>query len=238
MKKVNKKVDNKIKFSPSDDLDKLANNSKRRVLKTKSANNSKLISLAGTPHNAFLLSLKNKSTSIKSFISKLRLRKFKRPVKYKKRSDSFIEIINLDDRMLCSKNPLIHPEAVAFLFNLDGCSKNLLFYLILNQVNVTTCQYSFNQHVVDEFREYASTVFYTEYRNETIKQAHRSLVERNLTSNVSRGIYFINPLITGGKSEADRRMLLTEYSKHLIQKKGADPVKDIYPIYFKKVSSF
>jgi hypothetical protein len=136
--------------------------------------------------------------------------------------------------MLCSNNSLIHPEAVAFLFNLDGCSKNLLFYLILNQVNITTCKYCFNQHVIDEFREHASTVFYTEYKNETIKKAHRSLVERNLTSNVSRGIYFINPFITGGKSEADRRILLTEYSKHLIKKKGADPVKDIYPIYFKK----
>lgn len=106
MKKVNKKVGNKIKISPSDDLDKNANNSKRKGLKSKpiNGNGNRLISIAGTPHNAYLLSLKNKSASIKSFISKLRLRKFKRPVKYKKRSDSFIEIINLDDRMLCSNN--------------------------------------------------------------------------------------------------------------------------------------
>ena len=238
MKEVNKKVGNKIKVRPSDDLDKSANKSKRKVLKTKTDNDSKLISLAGTPHNAFLLSLKNKSASVKSFISKLRLKKIKRPVKYKKRSDSFIDIINLDDRMLCSNNSLIHPEAVAFLFNLDGCSKNLLFYLILNQVNITTCKYCFNQHVIDEFREHASTVFYTEYKSETIKKAHRSLVERNLTSNVSRGIYFINPLITGGRSETDRRILLTEYSKHLINKKGADPIEDIYPVYHKSLSSF
>jgi|688.fasta_scaffold305102_2 hypothetical protein len=229
-----------LRRSTSDDLDKTAKNKKVKSLKNKAAIANNLISITGTPHCAFLLSLNNKPVSKKSnsFVTKIKLRKFKRPVKYKKAVDSYISIINVDDRMLYSTSTLIHPEGVAFLFHLDGCSKNLLLYLILNKVDLKTCKYGFNQHVVDEFREYASTFFYTEYKNETIKQAHRNLVERNITSNEIRGVYFINPLITGGRSEADRRILLTEYSKHLINKTGVDPKEDIYPIYYKSVSRF
>ncbi len=145
----------------------------------------------------------------------------------------YIKVVCVDDKFV-TPNLRLNPEAVAFLFHIDGCAKNLALFILLKELDYNSGQYKFNQHIVDDFIEYSNQLFYTKYKVDTVKKAHRTLVEQNLTTNISRGIYLINPLFVGGKNETGRRILISDYNKHLRTKKSADVVQDIYPLFVKK----
>lgn len=128
----------------------------------------------------------------------------------------------------------IHPEGFAFLFCVGGCSKNLLLFILLHKHDIQTGLYKFNTSVVDEFQNFSLKYFSENYTDSTIKQAHRDLVTSNITLNVKRGTYFLNPLLSGGKNSSGRRNLVNEYTRILVtHRKQFD--KDFYPLY-KKVS--
>lgn len=140
---------------------------------------------------------------------------------------------NFNDKLLIPELNL-HPEAVAFLFYVDGCAKNLLFYLILFELDNLSGRYSFNAQVVNDYKNYVEQFFDKQYSDSTIKQEHRKLESLNITVNVSYGKYFLNPLISGGKNESSRRNLLCEYSKVLLSKSKKDVFEDLYPYYNSK----
>ena len=105
-----------------------------------------------------------------------------------------------------------------------------MFYLLLREFNYKTGEYSFNRLTIAQFIDYCDQVYGDKYSVSTVKQAHQELVEKNITLNISRGSYFLNPLIAGGKGrrEYSRRMLLRAYSLLLI-KKNRNPETDLYP---------
>jgi hypothetical protein len=126
----------------------------------------------------------------------------------------------------------IQPEAFSFLFFLGGCSKNLLLYILVQMHDDRTGHYSFTISNINDFINFCSNHFEVSYSIDTVKQEHRKLVKSNVTLNVNRGTYFLNPLIAGGNNEAERRSLIREYTD-LLRRKKKDPVAGIYPTYEK-----
>jgi hypothetical protein len=168
----------------------------------------------------------------------------------------------------------LSPEAFGFLFHVDGCKKNLLFYIIQHQVdfrittkaveskkvntnatvdetlddvielktkkrtqlnyreNINQCRYKFDNLTIKQFIEYSKEIFDTVYKINTVKQAHRDLVDMNITSSELRTKYFLNPLFIDFRNDANKRNLANQYCKLLI-KKGEDLFLGFYPVYKK-----
>ena len=145
-------------------------------------------------------------------------------------SDGFIDLKYVDDKYITPTLKL-HPEFAAFVFHIDGCAKNLLFYIVMYNLDHQTGYYSFNVQVRDHFNKYCQELFGTTYKDTTIKQAHRTLEEHNITCNLKKGTYFLNPLVAGGKTETVRRELINAYTKLLQSKIQKDAFKDLYPKY-------
>lgn len=148
-------------------------------------------------------------------------------------SNGFIDLKCVDDRYITLTLKL-HPEFAAFIFHIEGCAKNLLFYIVMYNLDHDTGHYSFNVQVRDHFNKYCQELFGTIYKGTTIDQAHRSLEENNITCNLKKGTYFLNPLVAGGKTETVRRCLINDYTKLLQSKVQKDAFKDLYPKYSKR----
>lgn len=126
----------------------------------------------------------------------------------------------------------LHTESVSFLFHVNGCPKNLLLYIVARKLDVYTGRYAFNNLTIQEFISYSLNFFGTTYTVNTVKQAHRELVNYNICLNVRHGEYFLNPRLAGGKGVDGRRALEKEYTK-LLEGKGLDHLVSIYPVYLK-----
>jgi hypothetical protein len=127
----------------------------------------------------------------------------------------------------------LHPESAAYLFHINGCSKNLLLYIIIYQQDRLTGMYTFNVYVREQFQEYCLSQFGQTYSDSTITQAHRDLTDHNICQNVKSKQYFINPMLAGGKTIDERRQLIRSYTA-LLLKKGKDPDSYLYPSYHPK----
>lgn len=157
-------------------------------------------------------------------------KKYLRPVGKTAPDDTgYVDLISVEDGYLGPALKL-HPEAAAFLFFINGCAKNLLFFILMQRVKEETGLYYFNPMVIDIFKKYAEQLFQTKYTTSTIKQAHRDLVDRKITCNVKRWEYFLNPLIAGSKNESNRRDLIKKYS-NLLKEKRKNAFLDLYPVY-------
>lgn len=181
-------------------------------------------------HRDFIKHLSKKALGAKGD-PKFKVKRFERPINSNPSdAEGFTMVNKVNDKFITPELNL-HPEAASFLFHVEGCAKNLLFYLVLYELNNHTGHYPFNAQIVSRFKSYAGELFGREYTEETIQQAHRKLEQSNVTANISKGKYFLNPLIAGGKSEAARRSLISDYSKLLNSKPQKDPFMDLYPIY-------
>ena len=164
---------------------------------------------------------------------KFKINKYKRPLRsLPPDSNGFIDLFYVDDRYITPTLKL-HPEFAAFIFHIEGCAKNLLLYLIMYKLDHETGYYSFDIQVRDHFNKYCQELFGTTFKDTTINQAHRLLEEYNVTCNLRRGIYFLNPLVAGGKTETMRRDLIKRYTELLHKKNQKDAFADIYPRYKK-----
>jgi hypothetical protein len=181
-------------------------------------------------HRAFIKQLSKKALNAKGD-PKFKVKRFERPINSSPSYAEGITMLNKTTEKFITPELNLHPEAVAFLFYVEGCAKNLLFYLVLYELNNHTGHYPFNAQIVSRFKSYAADLFGREYTEDTIQQAHRKLEQNNVTANISKGKYFLNPLVAGGKSEAARRSLISDYSKLLNSKPQKDPFMDLYPIY-------
>ena len=119
-----------------------------------------------------------------------------------------------------------------FLFLITGCPKNLLLYVKDKRLNDYMGGDAFNNLTVQEFISYAKDFFGTTYTTNTVKQAHRELIDYNVCLNVKQGEYFLNPRLAGGKGVDGRRALEKEYTE-LLKSKGLDHLNALYPVYLK-----
>lgn len=162
---------------------------------------------------------------------KFKAKRYQRPINSSPSDAAGFTKVNSATDSIIAPELNLHPESVAFLFHIDGCAKNLLFYLIIHELNTLNGHYSFNVKIVAQFSKYSEELFGMKYTDSTIQQAHRKLEQKNVTTNISKGKYFLNPLIAGGKNEAARRELLSAYSRLLESKPQKDEYADLYPIY-------
>jgi hypothetical protein len=185
--------------------------------------------ITSTDHYAFIKHVTQ--NAISSVGRKFKLNKYLRPLRIVKVDDEFINIVNVDDRIVTPTMKL-HPESVAFMFHLNGCAKNIAFYLVMLELNHNTGEYQYNALIRDKFKTYAEKFFGVKYESTTIDQSHRDLVTANLVLNISTHLYIMNPLFAGGGSDIGRIMISKKYTE-LLKLKSKDPVLGIYPKYFK-----
>jgi len=155
---------------------------------------------------------------------------FIRPVKPKNLSNEVVGFIENKEYIFKQKLK-INPEALPFLFNLNGYPKKLLMFILLDNFNVTTCEYRWNAQKIEVFQNFCLSIDGTRKCSIAMaKKAHLSLVKENVTLSLSRGNYMLNPLIAGGNVTATERELVLKYSCYLIKKKG-NAETHFYPRY-------
>lgn len=143
-----------------------------------------------------------------------------------------INSLMTSDEILLDPPLKLHAEAVSFLFHINGCPKNLLLFIVARKLNTHTGRYSLNNLTIQEFISYAKDFFGTTYTTNTVKQAHRELIDYNVCLNEKQGEYFLNPRLAGGKGVDGRRALEKEYTE-LLKNKGLDHLVGLYPVYLK-----
>jgi hypothetical protein len=198
-------------------------------MRTTAKRNRYLETITSTYHYRFIRYVTQ--NAIASLGRKFRMHKYLRPLRIEKVDDEFTNIVNADDRLITPTIKL-HPESVAFLFHLNGCAKNLAFYIVMLELNHNTGEYYFNALIKERFKAYAESLFGEKYKPDTINQAHRDLVNSNLVLNISTHLYLVNPLFAGGGSDAGRILLTKKYTE-LLKLKSKDALTGIYPKYFK-----
>ena len=141
----------------------------------------------------------------------------------------------------------LYPEALPYLFKLDGCAKRLFLFLLVFHMKPSKdhvkkkgkaadelrfeggIEFRFNASTVDEFLALCK-LFGESYKEDSVKQAMKDLRKANIVLNVRRGLNVVNPMITGGTNERARVTLIKEYGFQLLQN-GYDVVDDFYPRY-------
>jgi hypothetical protein len=136
------------------------------------------------------------------------------------------------DEILLDPPLKLHAEAISFLFHINGCPKNLLLFIVARKLDPHTGRYSLNNLTIQEFISYAKNFFCTTYTVNTVRQAHRELINSNVCINVKQGEYFLNPKLAGGKGIDGRRVLEKEYTE-LLKNKNLNHLESLYAVYSK-----
>ena len=162
--------------------------------------------------------LKHVVTKHKKVVQRVHAESFKRPINYiTNKETGIIQPCYVKDRFLVI-NYRLHPEALPFLFSVDGCAKNLLLYLVFFKVDIYSNRYTWNALIQDQFKEYAIENHQKSYSRSTIKQAHEILKFQNITISVGRGLCFLNPRVASCTNKDKRRDLNNAYSTVLLEK--------------------
>jgi hypothetical protein len=149
----------------------------------------------------------------------------------KKAAGDGVEDLGFEDLRVLNKAFPIYPEALAYLFKVEGCTKQLFMYLLIFHVDRGTGEFKFNASIVKEFLDLCK-LFGESYKEDSVKQAMKNLRKMNVVLNLKRGLNMVNPMITGGNNEKARQSLIKEYGFQLLQE-GKDVINDFYPRYKK-----
>ncbi len=131
----------------------------------------------------------------------------------------------IEDRLMI-KRLILYPEAIPYLFNLEGCPKKLFLFLLLFRIDIQG-EFPFNSSVISLFKQLCE-LYPPIYSEDTVKQAMKHLRAQNIVLNLRKGVNMINPMITSGNTEQDRIRLIGEYNFQLLQQ-GLNTTKDFYP---------
>ena len=82
---------------------------------------------------------------------------FNRPIKKNTTLDNVVTFDTSNESLFAHRLSL-NTELLAFLFFLEGCPKKLLLFLIICEVDDTTCLFSWNSQTVDMFKEFCKTL--------------------------------------------------------------------------------
>jgi len=156
---------------------------------------------------------------------KIQTKKFKRPTTYAAHENILLPHAEIEEKIFFKKI-VLYPEAIPFLFTLEGCPKRLFLYLLLYKED-RQGEFIFNSSVIEHFRQFCE-LYPPVYNQATVKQAMKHLRAQNIILNCKKGLNIINPLITGGNNEKDRIRLIGEYNFQLLQR-GLDTYRNFYP---------
>jgi hypothetical protein len=128
----------------------------------------------------------------------------------------------------------IHPEFLPYFFGVDaGCPQKLLLFIIFHVANINTCEFQFNQQVIQQFIEYGTAINKASiYKATVVKKAIRKLVAANLVVSVQRMSYMLNPLIL--TSPKTKRWALINSYVQILLRKGKVVDASFLPKYDKK----
>lgn len=143
-------------------------------------------------------------------------------------SSDYVKLERAREQVLENK-VCIRPEYLAVSFNLEGCPRQLLDYIVHHELSPIKNTCRLNEQTISRFTEFCA-LFGKSYSPGTIRKSIRTLVENNAIQNVSRGVYMVNPLIASCGNYDMRRALINDYSKLLIDK-GKDAILDFLPLY-------
>ena len=130
------------------------------------------------------------------------------------------------EEKLLFKKLVLYPEAIPYLFNLEGCPKKLFLYLLLFR-HQRKDEFLFSSSDIALFIQFCE-LYPPIYSEDTVKQAMKHLRGQNIVLNARKGFNRLNPMITGGTSDKDRIRLIHEYSFQLLQQ-GLNSVEGFYP---------
>ena len=68
--------------------------------------------------------------------------------------DEGVVMLEWQDEMVSNTGRIIYPEFMEYSYFVEGCAKKLLYYLVFHHVDVTTCEFLFNDQIVYEFNCY------------------------------------------------------------------------------------
>jgi hypothetical protein len=171
-----------------------------------------------------------KHYKVQNFIKKeshyfKKYRKYERTIGEIKSEDIIVAHLKQSERILLKKI-LLYPEAVPFLFSLEGCPQKLFYYILLFELDYKTGTFYFNESVIKKFIDFCSLLNFV-YKPSVIKQAIKNLSANNIVLSIKRMEYKMNPMITGSYSDYERTKLINEYSISLIHKRKDN--NSIYP---------
>lgn len=174
-----------------------------------------------TAHRLFLEFYKNHSKAIGKPTKQSRAIR----IVEKSSAEDFKEV-DFDKLQIFNIATNLYPEALPFLFTLDGCTKRLFLYLLFIHLDKSTGEIRFNTAVIEEFEHFCK-LFGESFKRDTIKQGIKELRERNILLSVQKGLNIVNPLITA-KNESQRQSALRAYSFKLVED-DKDPYEDLLP---------
>jgi hypothetical protein len=152
-------------------------------------------------------------------------KKYSRSIHVLKDEDIIVGTVQQDEKILLKKI-LLYPEAIPFLFTLEGCPQKLFYFILLFELEYKTGTFAFNASTIRKFMDFCK-ILNLNYKESAIKQAIKELSANNTVLSVKRGMYKMNPMITGSYSDYERTKLINEYSLDLINKKK--DTNSIYP---------
>ena len=137
--------------------------------------------------------------------------------------------ISTDARAMAQIKSSISAEGILFISQLEGCSKNLLLFLIQYKMNKKTLHFPLNALVRKEFNEFCNIGGLRIYKKGSIDQSIKVLGHKNAMVNVGKREYMVNPLIIYC-ARIIRQELFKNYTAALLVKRK-DPISDFYPRY-------
>ena len=173
-------------------------------------------------------------------------KKITRPISGRLDSDG-VKHLDFEELRIFGYAIRLYPEALPYMFKLDGCAKRLFLYLLMFHMKPIKAsakkkekkaeelrfeggiEFRFNASIINEFLALCQ-LFGESYKEDSVKQAMKDLRKMNIVLNVKRGLNVVNPMITGGTSERARVALIKEYGFQLLQN-GYDVINDFYPRY-------
>jgi len=148
----------------------------------------------------------------------------------RKRTVAYVDLhsvkmpIRIEEKLF-DKRLILYPEAIPYIFNLEGCPKKLFLFLLLYRED-RGGKFIFNSSVISLFHLFCE-LHQPVYSDDSVRQAMKHLRSQNIIFNLKRGENMINPMITGGKSLEERMRLMSEYT-HELMKQGKNTLKDFY----------
>jgi hypothetical protein len=135
------------------------------------------------------------------------------------------------DQLLHFKHIKFHPEAISFLYHLEGVSKKLLLFIIGFLLDPENNEFLWNPTTKEQFIAYCN-LFGDKYTPTTIDSAIKTLGKSNCVISLRRTKYMLNPLIITDKATRSRNFILAKYNLQIFNK-GLDQNANYYPKYEK-----
>ena len=140
---------------------------------------------------------------------------------------AYIQPHYYNEKILNNVRPNISGEGIVFFLHLEGCSKNLMLFIMQYKVMMSDYCFLFNQQVRDEFQDFCKLTGIA-HADGSVTQALKILRKKNVIINFVNRKYMVNPLLLIDTDLKRKSFNINKYCRYLLEN-GKDPVVDFYP---------